>query len=541
LSPPLSPRRGGEALPETPVKEALEQLLKFSELPLAAPVKSGGVPEAVAEKAAGIIIRAAGLTPDAATLEAAKALMRHNVQVDRNSVQSLVSVASGKEGEARLALLNAAARLLAHDIPLARPLASGMADILSRGAGWHELAEKAAQTLADIPERPEIGPLVRSAREILALLHVDLDRSDAPQALERYVSTFGREALGKALALVEKSVQAVLESHPLLPKIDQALGQLLTQAAGRREETETSSPRPDGNRRESVPVSAAKPAFAPPEAGTLFPTPGGNRPEVELLGPAGSFTDLFGLDGELPDKRGGTPSPAAKEAEKLIADLLSEQPEKAEKAWRGLPGRGPEVIREAVRQLSRLENRALRSEPLLNLLAEAAGAIRDLGRQILAAKAENLAGRERDPGVMLAEVPFTLSDSQGDGRMQMFYRRSQGKAGGWTSRVILDLNTTGLGPVLGDLRFFGKDLILNLFVDRGDTARYLEAAADDLLQALRDKGFRPRPRFLVLPPPKPPEIRSENPLAAAPPTPAETVAPLRPVGPRRRGGLDVKG
>ena len=168
-------------------------------------------------------------------------------------------------------------------------------------------------------------------------------------------------------------------------------------------------------------------------------------------------------------------------------------------------------LRNLASRLADAERAVVRGDSLLGRLAGAASTLRELGRQLIAVKAENVAGRDRDPGVMLAEVPLRFDAGGGEGRMQMFYRKGDSGKGGWSSRVILDLNTTNLGPVLGDMRFFGKDMTLNLFVEQLDAAAQLLQAAGGLAAALREKGFRLEAKFMVFPPPSPPEPRSEGP------------------------------
>ena len=57
--------------------------------------------------------------------------------------------------------------------------------------------------------------------------------------------------------------------------------------------------------------------------------------------------------------------------------------------------------------------------------------------------------------------------------------------------------------VLGrEIRYkVGQDMVLNMFVENADTAAFLAKAADRLSEALLAKGFRLKPKFLVLPPP----------------------------------------
>jgi hypothetical protein len=548
-APPAGPESGGETGSPAPafLQEAWGQMSRLSELPLAdlasGPAGRGQPPDSVADQAARILLRAAGLTPDPQTREAARALIRHNVQVDRGNVQSLLSAAAGSPPEEFPARLNSAARLLSHEAPLARPLVGGLADLLSRRTGAHELLARALGNLSEWPESGKELPLIRAAGTMLESLSLDLDSSGAPLALERYVSAFARETLGKALALAEKAAQAILEENPPLSRIDRALGFVLALGEESPPVRPPADPFPgrESEGGESAPAGLGPAASGTPPAGPerpvpplrplpFYPTPGVDPPEMELLRPYGPLGSLFAKDG------GGEAEPGAAEAaERLREALLSGDPGKAAAAGNELAKSGPAAIREMARSLERLENRLLRGDARLRRLSEAAGALREFGRRLLAAKAENLAGREREPGFMLAEVPLKMGDERGDGRMQMFYRRAKG-GGSWTSRVILDLNPTGLGPVLGDLRFFGSALTLNLFVGDEGTAKFLAGAEKELVEALGKKGFGIRPRFLVLPPAKPPPTPSPPP----PPERPESGPPPPPPG-RPPGRLDVRG
>lgn len=629
--------------PEVYLKEALTQLVRSSELPLGATVDGGmrvtsKVPEAVIDKAASIFLRAAGLTPDDATLDAARELVKQNVPVDRDTVQALMFAVADAPEDERQAMLHAAARLVAKDIPVAAPLVSGLADVLERRAGANELVQQTFDALepSELPEQTR--DLAQSARDLLDLLHVDLGKDTASAALERYLSTLGRETLGKALTLVELSAQTILEGDPALQKIDVAMTSILNLLEGKLGEharqqdmeaghvlTPEAEPNPNGklpgtvstgqgpalvpNPGETIPqpqptVSVSTgPAFPPrgspvnaylnapkaiqvnellknlppmpklvrigdaipqeppvagaggsasgqtgqtgqtgtgqpatgggevrpqvqpplaetlefPEKGPesavlrkldmLFQTPGLNGPGIDLLKPSG-FMERF-LMGAGREQQ--SPEQVKAEADALFRQLTSENSERVEKALKELPKKDPEVLRETAQRLSERENEMLRNHAALAKLSDAASGLRDLGRQLLAAKAENLAAQDRDPGVMLAEVPLKFNDDTGDGRMQMFYRRSKKKGDGWSSRVILDLNTTRMGAVLGDMRFFGQDMILNMFVSEKETAEYLEGEAELLVDALWEKGFRVKSRFMVLPPVAAPEIRAERP------------------------------
>lgn len=696
--------------------DALEQIAKAASLPLGGGLdrlmvgKNGAVPDAIADKAATILLTAAGLTPGPATLEAARALMNYNVTIDRQTIQTLLALTAGAEEGDRAALLQAGARLAASDIPMAAPLASGLADILVRKAGISHMLTQTLDFLDPAAVPDVVKPQLDTANRLLQILTVDLERPDAAHALERFVSTLGREALGKATALVENAVQTLLENNPQLTKIDQALSAILTlleNDAGGGTPTGTASaagsppasgqqtlaqpgtgapvanpasplpgqesaggqptarPVPDAalatppadmaatangtsgaaqtqpaplpgtnppgggqaptpgqagtpgqptvaGQPQPVPLPGGNPPAGgqaptpgqtgeptqPPASGqaqtgstapagadvarydmldgadtaqqgaatsgrnteiarkaaqtimdqaassvmdklkSLFQLPGVNSREMELLRPSGYLDRLLndaGLDGGAKTSR--------EAVQETVKDLLSDSPEKSQAALRELPAKGRQLLREAAARLTEMERSLLRNDPAINRLADAAGSLRDLGRQLIAVKAENLAGIDREPGVMLAEVPFKLADQGGDGRMQMFYRRSKSQKGSWTARVILDLNTTNMGPVLGDMRFFGQDMVLNLFVGNADTAAYLARSAEDLSEALLAKGFRLKPKFLVLPPPPPPpEIKAEPP--ALPPSGPDAGADgegKTPIPPStRRGKLDTR-
>ncbi len=580
------------------IADAIEQIANSSQIPLSQELshvastktKAAAVPEAIADRAATILLNAAGLTPSPAALEAAKALISHNVQVDRSTVQTLMSMVAGLEGDERSNLLNAAARLASHDVPLASPLASGLADILSRESGISELLAQIS-ALLDPEGLPESAKqLLTTAKEMLEMLVVDLDKADAPLALERFISTFGREALGKTLAMVETAAQAYLEANPQLVKMDAAMAAILTMLE--QGEMPTSQPgqttpaatvpsadlpevlQPPATSQATNPEQAATPNAQTEQAKTAeqalvpgskefilaqetavgknqqlaaelaknplfagknaFQLPGVNSSEIELLPPSGALDRILASA----EQQQGVATPK-ETVEKLLRELLGPDSHKAESALRDLSGRGKQALANSASRLGEMERELIRNDPVLTRLSDAAGTIRDLGRQLLAAKAENLASADRNPGMMMAEVPFKLNEDGGNGRMQMFYRRTKSAKGGWSARVILDLNTTNMGPVLGDMRFFGQDMVLNLFVDKKETAEYLASSAEDLTEALLGKGFRLKPKFMVLPPPPPPP---EIPAAEAEPKiTAETAQemeqkePDKTTGPREQG------
>ncbi len=621
---PTQPSSGpSQPVPVEAIADAIEQIANSSQMPLSqelshlasTKIRAGVVPEAIADRAATILLNAAGLTPSPAALEAAKALISHNVQVDRQTIQTLMSMVAGLEGDERANLLNAAARLASHDVPLATPLAAGLADILSKKAGISELLSQLTDLLSPegLPESAK--PLLSTAKEMLEMLVVDLDKADAPLALERFISTFGRETLGKTLAMVETAAQALLENNPQLVKIDSAMTAILTMleqgetppAQGATPETlpgqtppaatlpsgeipevmqpgttlppaQAATPEtgqtatPGTNQPEQQPPTPGTQPGQPTQTGQAKPTeqlplpgskefilaqestlgknqvavelaenplfsgknafqlPGVNSPDVELLRPSGALDRILA---SAEQQQGvGTNKDTV---EKLLRELLGPDSHKAESALRDLSGRGKQTLASSASRLAEMERDIIRNDPVLTRLSDAAGTIRDLGRQLLAAKAENLATADRNPGVMMAEVPFKLNEDGGNGRMQMFYRRTKSAKGGWSARVILDLNTTSMGPVLGDMRFFGQDMVLNLFVDQKETAEFLAGSAEELTEALLGKGFRLKPKFMVLPPPELPAAQAQPAASERTAEPVEQKEPDRPTGSLEKG------
>jgi hypothetical protein len=547
----------------TSLTEALGQLIKGAELPLGQNIDSllpqgkGQVPANIAERAAAILIRAGGLTPGPTSNSAAIALMHQGLPINRQNMQNILAFSALAGENDRDAFIQAAARLSGHDIPLSPPLVGGMADILGRQATTARLVEQVKQALANLPVPANVETLLQTATRLLDNLSIKLDQPDSAQSLANHLAGLGRENLGQAMALIETATQAVLERHPLLPRIDQALTALFSEL-GKVGSQEGSSPPPPpapgttpevetpeeaaatGEKTPPAPSEKENPERAGlPRPETLlkpanhgFSLPGVNSPEADILRPAGNLERW--LLSDPPEERAAL----RQVVDRLVENLLSDQPAKASGARYSLANLPPSVLRLATTRLMETERATLAADPVLNRLADAASALRDLGRQEIATKAENLAGTLREPAVMLAEVPFSLAgQTGGEGRMQMFYRQRSQREGGWSARVILDLATTHMGPVLGDLRFFGHDLLLNLFASDSATVERLSSHQEELGQALRDKGFRLKPKFLLLPPPPPPP--PANP--PEPPSPTPPTAPVIRLPRRLDGRLDIEG
>ena len=57
--------------------------------------------------------------------------------------------------------------------------------------------------------------------------------------------------------------------------------------------------------------------------------------------------------------------------------------------------------------------------------------------------------------------------------------------------MVLDLNTTNLGPVVSDLRFSPGKLDIRMVAADEGAVSVLESEADGLMDVLKEKGFKP--------------------------------------------------
>jgi len=430
-------------------------------------------------------LRTLGLTPTPATREALAALTSAQAPLDRASIQALIALAAGREGPSRAALLAAGATMLAREIPLVVPAAAGWAgrapeapplpELLSRAR--FALLEAAETFPADAPE----SPLLRLAALDLADAAIDPEAPDAEARLLSWSASFGRAPLGRAAAAAETAMAALLKQDPLFAKLDALLAALT----------------PTGPL-ESLPL------FSAPTSETDFP---GIR--EDLLSPRHSPADPE--TATLP-MRALLDAPDAETAVQRLRLLLTER---------------PELLPALAARLEQAEREALSRLPAASRLADAAQALSDAGRRLFASKLESVAGLRQEPSLMVAEIPFRLGSEETQGRLQV-YRRNAGRSSDsrfWTARILLDLTTTNLGPVVGDMQFRQKNLDLRLFAPNEAATEWLAGERQTLIEALREKGFSCRPRFLLIPP------------SNEPPAPA-AAADGQP--PPRSSGLDLR-
>ncbi len=153
------------------------------------------------------------------------------------------------------------------------------------------------------------------------------------------------------------------------------------------------------------------------------------------------------------------------------------------------------TLREFARVLQHAEREEISSQPGMRELREAAASVRELGRAFVAQKLENIAGQRMNPEVYAASVPFRFSGGgddgeSGDGNLQMFYRKSKrGSGRDWTQRVVLELDMSALGNVVGDIRFYEGALNLALLTPEQESADWLESGLDELAENLAGVGF----------------------------------------------------
>lgn len=249
-------------------------------------------------------LQAAGLTPGKATLESAQALLEQGVPVSRGNVQTLLALAAGCEGEARVALVQAGARLLALDAPVALPLAAGMTNLLAedlslsgRAAGIESALNAAADLL---PEEMSAG--VREQARLVGALPVLVGDPQTPQALSNFVSSLGRELLGSAQQAIENAAGQLVAASPTLQRLDAALEAVLARLTTL---PVTDSPAVTSGTATGLPAAAPhETPLAPPLPGTL-PTPMPNAA------------------GELPDATLQTPLPLPPESAPLSGSTTS--------------------------------------------------------------------------------------------------------------------------------------------------------------------------------------------------------------------------
>ncbi len=421
-------------------------------------------------------IKAIGLTPTPLLREAAQALWREGVTIDRQPLQALLALTAGRADAERKALFSAAAKLWAQDAPLCLPLAAGMADRQSRITLFLQRCDTALATAAaELGEGDEAAALLQAAREALGRTAVSVQAPEHEKQLADFLATSGRLALSKAQGMLEEACRLLLARQPLLRNYDSAL-EVMRQAL-------------------ALPASpGAAASSALPDA---LPLRQAWRQTIQTALPGVWNGEALGLGKLTADVALAAVAEEVATAARLIAEARA--PATAAEIARRFVEEHPSLARELVAHLEGAEREDLRQQPAMRSLAEAAQALSDAGRRLLVYRAESLAGLRHEPAYFAAEIPFRFQEDREDGVLRLYWRRSQRQGVAWNARVVLDLQTTRLGPVVGDMLFMGREIRLRLYSATAEIADYLAANQQELTAALRQKGFACLARFAVIP------------------------------------------
>lgn len=133
--------------------------------------------------------------------------------------------------------------------------------------------------------------------------------------------------------------------------------------------------------------------------------------------------------------------------------------------------------------------------------------------------------------MFVADIPIRFRDEDHDSHLRMFYRKGGGrkKKQPWDQRVLLDLDLSALGTVLGDLRFAEGMLAVRILAQDADAVAHLQADAETLAAALHEKGFPCQPAFAVLPtlPVEPPPAANSTGSPTSEPSRSSSAADAR--------------
>ncbi len=451
-------------------------------------------------------LNAAGLMPTEFSRQAAEALLTEGLPISRENVQALMVLAGARQGDERVAMLAAGARLLAHDLPVTPPLAAGMAGILGADQGATAVLARVQALVQEAGAQATAGTgaivneNLAAARASLESVAVMLGQADTPEQIANFFNTLAREPMGQAVASLENAAGAIIAGQPPLQRIDAAIAALMA-AAGTGE---AAASEPD-----AVSVAAGGNQLPGQAAENVTAAAGETAADLAaLLSSAGTPARSLAHPGVNPAYLALVPRTAAGGAEiARVMDVVRQvlaapDNETAQQLVRALANtENRSLVNAVLGRLQAVEQEIMEQTPALRHVRDAITGLRDLGRRFMVYKAENLAGMRQDPNVLVAEVPFRMAEQSGDGRLQVYYRRGGRKGPGrrWSARVVLDLQTTRMGPVVGDMRFFGREVALSLFAADRDTSDYLGSERGQLTAALREKGFMCTPRFRVIP------------------------------------------
>lgn len=385
----------------------------------------------------------------------------------------------------------------------------------------------------------EISKNLSAALSELENLSVFIDEPQLPEKLQNAFTTLARTSLARAETQIENATTLLLRNNPDLQKLDVALQEILS----RLDNTpENNAPKNRGNlltpeeqndpppakitsesknektitndkkivNEENAPIDDKN---LPAAKKIIITTPTINEKFIDVLPEKFSepimrkFTDSHPGVRDFPSawKEVATPNPPnVSRLESALREIFSansieEVTQKTREVVRKLDN---ETLRALSANLQSVEREEIAAQPALSRLANVASELRDLGRMMVAMKAENLATMHHDPAYMSAILPFKLHDESGDGKLQMYYRKQKNRGPkNWLQRVVLDLDLTALGNVIGDLRFTAdKKLSVTIATTEHESNKVLQQDRDELANALSACGFPCTPEFrLILP------------------------------------------
>ncbi|MDR0867748.1 MAG: hypothetical protein LBP75_04635 [Planctomycetota bacterium] len=464
-----------------------------------------------------------GLTPSAATRAAATALLNQDLPVDRANIQTLLATVAGRGGDERAAMLEATARLLRLQAPVSVAVVSGDAelrrpDVTARIAVVREKLQSALAELSEADGEPwAVGrepprKILQAALSELAKTPLPAEDADLPEKLRNFFRSYARENVAKTAALIEDAATQILRRQPELQKIDAALNVILAKLDN-ADAPPLSTPKlsPDANSAAPRSPTAVPPNEIPPRAPQLarwgndfglnnaawkLPPYDALSVAAELKHPGVEPTPLAWRDlAANPDAKVDLPR-----LENALRQIFSggASDDAAMKTAEIIKQLDRVTLRELAATLQAVERDEIAAQPALSKLADAAGELRDLGRMFTAMKMENLATDQQNPALMSATIPFQSPSGNGDGKLQIFYKRGGGKKG-WSQRVVLDLAMSALGDVIGDLRFtLDKKLSLVVGAESAEKCARLSADQNELIADLAQIGFFCQPEFRVV-------------------------------------------
>lgn len=483
------------------------------------------------------IIKRSGVTPSNATRDAARALLDHAQSVSRDNIHSLLALSAGKTGAERIEFLNAGAKLLALDAPLSPALASGISKLTTEDSLMHESINKidnalnAAQKTAYVNQsgvdtttvtgnranniQNIIGSLTRASQTLkgIPVLIEALDNSGNEQQatsatndnstakeLEAFISSSARERLGTVESIIQSSAEQILHGDPVLSRLSKALDTVLNKLGNL----------PDAPQGEAIINEKIENIDLEKFKGVLKADYNNlNHGDVklnlgEIIKDMPLLKERFAHPGinNLPefwqkvdiDSATLENSDISKIKQTIEQILTAQTPEKAQHAAKEmLQTIDRDTLRTLASTLQEIEREEIQKHPALQSLKEANKELRELGRALVAQKAENLSTSRNDPASFNTSIPFNFNngnDGEEDGKLSMFYNKSKGKKGNWQQRVLLDLNMSVLGNIIGDIQFHEGIINVSFISSNKDTVNILEKDKEDLLTGLESLGFQ---------------------------------------------------